>query len=803
MKEHILQEVSNLIPKAYLQYAMYVIQDRALPKVEDGLKPVQRRVLFSMHEQGITHRSKTQKSAKTVGDTMGKYHPHGDAGIYNAVVTMVRPFTSNHPLIDGQGNFGDLDTNPAAPRYTECRLSELATRMLGDIAVMDTQETYDGEHREPIILPAAYPNLLVNGCMGIAVGMASSILPHNLAEVIDATTYLIDNPDASIKKLCKYIKGPDFPTGGIISEDNNGTPREHIYEDGRGGFKVRAHMEIEQEGGRTAVVIRDLPYNVSRAKVLTELEKLKLAGKIDNVKHFADESDLKEGMRIVVEPVPGIKPDIIINKLFKYTSCESTLSLNLRALQGREPMQFSLRGALQAWIDFRFDTVTRRLQRELDDRSRRLMLVEGLLSIAPKIAEVVEKITKSDQPSEMLQADYGLNQQQAEYILSLQLRRLSKLEWNKLSEEQASLKERIAYLKKALGNPDEIRSIIKDELKEIKKQFGRPRQTEVVSAFSEINVEDIIADDHCIVVLTDDDELKRLKVDDLKKTKNRGGSGSRSISGNKPVKDVVYASSHDDLLIFTRSGRAYYFKTYAVPEGDKNSKGIPVHEMIDLENDDRVAAMLAVDSLDEQATLFMLTSTGTAKRVEASEFKKNRRSGVTAIKMLPEESLQYVGACSDEDDVMVFANDGRCLRFSAEKVRTMGRTARGVATISLDSGQKVIAGAIAGNDCDVITVTDLSYGKRVPIGEFPSKKGRTGKGVNTFDPNKHGSLVGVSIIPCTAQGDLIMSSQKGRIIRTPLKNVKRLKKRTSRGVILQKLNNDDNIVSAAVIVDES
>lgn len=801
MKEHEIVEMSQVLPANYMNYAMYVIQERALPRVEDGLKPVQRRIMYSMHENGITNRSKTQKCSKTVGDTMGKYHPHGDAGIYNAIVTMARKFTTRFPLVVGQGNFGDLDTNAAAPRYTECKLSSLADHMLADMAVTNMTETYDGEYMEPEILPAAFPNLLVNGCTGIAVGMASSILPHNLCEIVDATIHLIDHPDATNDKVCSFIEGPDFPTGGIISVENNGKTKEEIYAEGRGGFRVRSNIDVEQEGNRTVVVIRDLPYNVSRMKIIEELEALQLADKLPEVKHFGDETDLKEGTRIAVEPAAGVNPQLVINKLFKYTSCESTLSLNIKALKGLEPQSYNIKLALKAWIEFRFAIVTRRLEAELKVRERRLMLVDGLLSIAPTISEVVEKITKSDDPLVMLQNEYSLNQEQGEYILSLQLKRLGRLEWNKLEEEANELKARIKELTGVLKDEADVNNIIKSELRAIKKEFGEPRKTTVVSKFSEITVKDIIADEQCVVILTTDDDIKRVKLDGLRKTKRRGSSGTKGLS-TKQIKQITYASAHDDLLFFTKSGRAYYFKAYSVPECDSKDDGIPIQSIIDIGNDDAITAVLAADSLSDEASLFMVTEAGTAKRVKASDFKKNRKSGVTAIGLSEGDSLCYVGVCNNDSHIMIFANDGRCLRFAASVVREMGRTACGVATIALDDGQRVVSAAIAENDCDVIMVTSKGYGKRVPVSEFPAKKMRTGRGVNTFDPENHGDLIGVSVVDCTAKGELVLSSNSGRISRTALENVKRLRSRTSRGVSLQKLGKDDELASAAVIVDE-
>ena len=804
------RELDQEVRTSFLDYAMSVIVSRALPDVRDGLKPVHRRVLYAMHEAGLQPNRPTRKSARVVGDVMGNYHPHGDTAIYDALVRLAQPFSMRYPLIDGQGYFGSVDGDPpGAMRYTECRLSRMATELLQDIDAdtVDFQPNYDESRREPSVLPARFPNLLVNGSSGIAVGMATNIPPHNLGETIDGIVAMIEDPTIDVERLSKHLKGPDFPTGGSIV--GRGGIRD-AYRSGRGRITVRGRAHIEQlRGGKSAIIITELPYGVRKAGeggVIDKIADLVKAGTLTEVpmsdEALQDHSD-KEGMRIYVELKREAVPQVALNKLFKLTPLQTTFGYNAVALVDGVPQTLSLLELIRHYLDYQRDVVTRRSKYELRQAEKRAHVLEGYLKALDRLDEVIALIrgaADTDGAREGLMSTFDLSEIQAQAILDLRLSRLTKLARDEIQMEYTDLQERIGELRAILGDPARIDGVVKDELLELKERYGDDRRTEIVQAEDELELEDLIAEEDMVIAITRSNYIKRLPVTTYREQR-RGGIGvmGMDLKDEDYIEHLFVASTHDYILFFTNVGKVYRLKVHELPLGARQSKGRAIQNLLPFRQDEQVRAVIQTRNFSEAEYLVFATKKGVIKKTSLAAYNTPLRSdGIIAIKMREGDELVGARHSSGDDDILMVSKKGQAIRFHETDVRPMGRSASGVQGMRLRTGDEVIAVNIAHDDADVLVVTENGYGKRTRVSEYPVK-GRGGLGVKTVQLTEaKGQLAGARVVRDGYQVMLI--SDGGTVIRMPVDDIKR-SGRSTQGVIVMRPRDGERVSSLAPVVE--
>lgn len=793
-------ELKETMEKSYIEYSMAVIVGRALPDVRDGLKPVHRRILYSMNELGLFPDKQYRKSARIVGDVLGKYHPHGDSAVYDAMVRLAQDFSIRCPLVDGHGNFGSVDGDGAAAmRYTEARLSKIAMEMLRDINkdTVDFVDNFDGTEKEPSVLPSRFPNLLVNGSSGIAVGMATNIPPHNLGEVIDGTVMLIDNPDATVKDLMTKIKGPDFPTAGII------LGREGIretYETGKGKIKVRAKAEIEEEKGRQRIIVTELPYQVNKAKLIEDIATLVKEKRIEGISDLRDESD-RQGMRIVIELKRDANANVVLNLLYKHTKMQDTFGAIMLALVDGEPRHLNLKEMLYYYLEFQKDVIKRRTKFELDKAEARAHILEGLKIALDNIDEVIKIIRGSkntDTARIGLMTRFGLSEKQAQAILDMRLQRLTGLEREKIEAEYAEVIKTINYLKEVLASERLVLQIIKDELLEIKAKYNDPRRTKIEKNSSDdIDIEDLIKEEEVAITITHAGYIKRLPIDTYRSQK-RGGKGIQGLSTREDdfVENLYVTSTHDNLMFFTNLGRAYKLKAYDIPEAGRTAKGTNIVNILPLSPRERVQAVLTVREFEDDKFIVFVTKNGIVKRTPLDELSTIRKSGVIAINLKEDDELISAKITDGKQKIVIVTRNGYAITFDENDVRSMGRTAAGVKGITLREGDIAVGAEIADINSDLLVVSENGFGKRTKFTEY-TVQGRGGKGLITYKVTpKTGYIVGAKTV--NDSDELMIINNNGIIIRLEVKDISRTGRNTL-GVTLMKTNGDEKIVSIAKI----
>ncbi len=794
--------VEDEMKRSYIDYAMSVIIGRALPDIRDGLKPVHRRILYAMQDMGLSSGRSHKKSARIVGEVLGKYHPHGDTSVYDALARMVQDFSLRYPLIDGQGNFGSVDGDaPAAMRYTEAKLQKISEELLADIdrETVDFVPNFDESLEEPSILPAKLPNLLVNGSSGIAVGMATNIPPHNLGEVIDATAMLIENPDAELVELMTKVKGPDFPTGGFI------LGRKGIldaYETGRGIIKIRARATTEEDGKRPRILVTELPFQVNKAKLLEAIADLVRNKKMEGISDLRDESD-RDGMRVVIELKSSAVPEIVLNQLYKHTQMETTFGvINLSIVDG-EPKVLSLKDTINEYLRHRKAVVTRRAQFDLKKAESRAHILEGLRTALDNIDAVIKLIKASKSPEKAkggLVAKFKLTEEQAKAILEMRLQRLTALEQKKIDEELAELKKKIEWLKKILASDAEIVKIIKEELQQLKEKYADERRTEIIEYEGEIGIEDLIAEEEMMVTITASGYIKRLPVSVYRKQR-RGGKGKIGMETKEEdaISDIFIASTHDYMLFFSTIGKVYWVKVYEIPQAGRYSKGKAIVNLLPVEEGERITANIPVKGFDEEHFVFMATKNGTVKKTPLNAFSHPRRGGIKAIKLAKGNELVEVNLTNGSEEVMLASKYGKAIRFSEANVRSMGRTAAGVRGIRLREKDEVVGMSILREGVTLLAVTENGFGKRTKHEDYPLHR-RGGKGVINIIPSvRNGPVVG--IVGVTEDNELMLTSAEGVVIRSPVKGISVIGRNTQ-GVTLMKLAKGDKVAAIAKVIVE-
>ena len=793
-------DINEEVKRSYLDYAMSVIVGRALPDVRDGLKPVQRRILYAMYDAGITPDKPYKKSAVVVGNVLARYHPHGDAAVYDALVRLAQDFVCRYPLVDGHGNFGSIDGDaPAAMRYTEVRLAPISLQMLADIEqeTVDFMPNYDESTKEPAVLPSRIPNLLVNGSAGIAVGMATNIPPHNLSEVIDGLVHLIDHPEATIDDLMKHIPGPDFPSAGyILGRDGI----RDAYTKGRGSVVMRGKAEIEKgPGNKTQIVITELPYQVNKARLIERIAELVREKKIEVIIDLRDESD-RTGMRIVVEVKKDANPQVILNRLYKHTNLQDTFGVIMIALVDGEPRTLNLKQVLDYYLQHQITVIRRRSQYQLRRAQERLHIVEGLVTALDHIDEVINLIRSSQTDQEArsgLMEQFGLSEIQAQAILDMRLKRLTGLEREKVLDEKQELEKRISYLEALLASDQKIRGVVRKELLDVKKKFGDERRTVITAKKSEFKVEDIIPNEYVVVTLTRRGYIKRIPVNTYR-GQHRGGKGITALTTKDGdlVEQLFVASTHSYLLFFTNKGKVYRIKVYEIPEGSRQAKGTALVNLIPLEGDEFVTALIPLKEFRDDRYLFMVTRQGTVKKGVLSDYDAVRKDGLIAIRLRPDDELIGVRLTEGNCDIMLVTKNGKSLCFNERDVRSMGRTAYGVLGIRLDSGDEVVGMERLGQADQVLVVTEKGYGKRTELKEYRLQK-RGGKGIITLRvTERNGHLVSTKVVD--ERDEVLLMSSDDIIIRIPVKEVT-LQGRNTQGVRLMRLNEDERVVAVAKV----
>ncbi|MEN9524478.1 MAG: hypothetical protein RL536_547 [Candidatus Parcubacteria bacterium] len=797
------RSITTEMRESFLDYAMSVITDRALPDVRDGLKPVHRRILYAMHEKGLTFQSKFRKSAVPVADAMGNYHPHGDVAIYDSLVKMAQDFTMRYPLVQGQGNFGTIDGDPAAAmRYTEAKMSRVAAELLRDIDknTVDFRPNYDGTRKEPTVLPTAVPNLLLNGTLGIAVGMATNIAPHNLREVVDATVHLVDNKDATAEDLFQFIKGPDFPTGAVIYGEKD---IHHAYATGRGGVTVRGEAEIvEDKKGQFQIVISSIPYRVNKSELIIRMADLVREKIVEGVKGLRDESD-KE-MRIVLDLKNGAYPEKILNTLYKHTQLEETFHMNTVALVHGVPQTLSLKSILEEFVDHRIDVIRRRTAFDLAKAEDREHILLGLKKALDHIDEIIKLIRAAADVQEAhanLMKKFKFSDKQATAILEMRLQKLAGLERKKILDELKEVQALIEELKSILGSEKKVRGIIKIELTEIKNKYGDDRRTKIIKhGVKEFNPEDLIADEESVLVLTKGGYIKRTNPEEYRKQK-RGGIGVVDLDTKEEdfISHLVFASTHNDLLFFSDKGKAYQIKMYDIPEGKRATKGKSIMNFLSLAEGERVTSILPMPKTKKEAdglSLIMVTKNGTGKRCSASHFKDVRRSGLIAITLDDKDELISAAFVAKNDTITIATQDGQSIRFDQDDVREMGRNAAGVRVIKLGKGDAVISADVVSKDAKnpaLFVMGANGYGKKTKLGEYKVQN-RGGSGILTMNITaKTGPLMAAKVVTDDEE-EIVAMSKKSQVIRVDLKEIPTLS-RATQGVRVMKLREGDSLAS--------
>jgi len=788
---------------SYLDYAMSVIIGRALPDVRDGLKPVHRRVLFAMSELGNFHNRPHKKSARIVGEVIGKYHPHGETAVYDTIVRMAQDFSMRDPLVDGQGNFGSVDgDSPAAMRYTEVRMSRLAEELLADITkdTVDFQPNYDESLTEPLVLPTKVPNLLVNGTSGIAVGMATNIPPHNLGEVIDTLLLLLEKPAASIAELMERLPGPDFPTAGFIHG------REgiyHAYTTGRGVIQMRARTAFETlRKDREAIIIEELPYQVNKAKLIEKIAQLVHEKRLEGISDLRDESS-REGMRVVIELKRGEAPEIILNNLFKLTPMQTSFGVILLALADGQPKVMKLREILSLFLDHRREVVRRRTLYDLDKAEKRAHILEGFSKALNHLDEIISLIRSAESPSEakeLLVSRFEFSEEQAQAILEMRLQRLTALERDKILQEYQEVLKSVAYLKSILADESILQDVIREELVEIQKMYGTPRKTEIVDQQVELTIEDLIAEETVVITVTRNGYIKRTPLD-IYKSQGRGGKGRRGMS-MRTAEDIIeylfVASTHSYILVFTSKGRVYWLKVYEIPSVGAAGKGRPIINLIDLDQGEKIADIVSVGDFDSEDFLVMVSRKGFIKKTRLQAYSNPRKAGIIACTVDEGDELLVVDRTTGKDQILLCSRAGKAIRFLEKDVREMGRTARGVRGIRLKTGDTVVSACIAGDETgEILTATENGYGKRTPLAEYRLQN-RAGQGViNIKTTERNGQVIGACRV--TGPADVILMTANGKIIRLETETIRKTATRAALGVKLINLDEGDSVADITLI----
>lgn len=792
-------DISHEMKESFISYAMSVIVSRALPDVRDGLKPVHRRILYAMHDMGLTPDKAFRKSANVVGEVMANYHPHGDSAIYETMVRMAQDFNMRYLLVEGQGNFGSVDGDPAAAmRYTESRMSKLALELLRDIdkETVNFTPNYDGRKEEPVVLPSRFPNLMVNGSAGIAVGMATNIPPHNLVEVIDGVVAMIDNPDITLQDLMKIIKGPDFPTAGEIL-GYSGIRR--AYETGRGSIIMRAKTMIEEEKGKPRIIVTELPYQVNKARLVEKIAELVREKKLEGITDLRDESDRK-GMRIVIELRRDVVPKVVLNNLFKHTQMQSTFGVNMLALVDNRPRVLNLRDMLYYYLQHQREIIRRRTEYDLKQAEARAHILEGLRIALDHIDEIISLIRSSQTTEEArdgLMNRYGLSYEQAQAILDMRLQRLTGLEREKIENEYQELLAKIAELRSILADENKIYAIVREELEEIKEKFGDERRT--VITFDEESIEDadLIPEEDVVITLTHDGYIKRLPVTTYRAQK-RGGRGIQGIGtkDNDFVEHLYITNSHDHIMFFTSKGKVYRLKGYEIPDLNRTAKGTPIINLIQIEKGERVSAVIPVKEFSEDRYLFFGTKKGIIKKTELAAYANIRRGGLFAVNLREDDELIAVRLTDGNQEIIMGTRNGMSVRFKESDVRTMGRSATGVKGISLDDDDDVIDMDVIKPNAEVLIVTANGYGKRTPVEEYRIQS-RGGKGIKTHNvTERSGHVVGLKVVE--PEEDLMIITTSGIIIRTEMKGIS-VMGRYTQGVKLIRLSENEQVGSVAKV----
>ena len=817
-------DLEKEMKKSYIDYAMSVIVGRALPDVRDGLKPVHRRILYAMYEDGLTSDKPYRKSATTVGNVLGRYHPHGDASVYDALVRLAQPFSLHYPLIDGHGNFGSVDGDPpAAYRYTEARMAKLANYMLADIKkdTVDFEPNFDEERQEPVVLPSRFPNLLVNGSSGIAVGMATNIPPHNLTEVIDGICYVIDNPEAELDEICQFIKGPDFPTGGVIMGRSG---IRAAYATGRGKIKVRAKTEIvELPNGKSQIQITEIPYMVNKARLVESMANLVKDKRVDGITNIQDHSS-REGMQIVVDIRRDANAQVILNQLFTYTQLEDTISMIHIALvptgsAGKlQPRVLTLRQIIDQYVAFQKDVVERRTRFDLKKAQDRAHILEGLKVATDNIDRIIEIIRASKNEADAkvnLMAEpfwidqiallgivdgsehfeFHLDEPQAQAIVDMRLGRLSGLEQEKIRDEYNELENKIAGFEEILSSDANILAVVKQELQEIKQKYGDERHTEIANVADEIDIEDLIEEQDCAYTLTHFGYIKRQPTS-VYRAQRRGGRGVSAMSTREEdfAKDIFTASTHDTILFFSNRGKVYKLKGYQIPETGRSAKGMNIVNLLELESDEKITAMFPIKEFADDKFLFFVTKQGIAKRVVLSDLQNIRRAGLRALNLNEDDALVDVRLTDGEQNILIATHEGRAICFDENEVRAMGRTATGVRGIRLSEGDYVVGAARARKGAYVLSITENGYGKRTPVEEFTIHH-RGGGGMMLHNLTaKTGLVAGIAVVD--GDNDVMIITDDGVIIRTGCEEIRECG-RGSQGVIVMRTGEDVKVISIA------
>lgn len=799
------RDIEKEMKTAYIDYAMSVIVSRALPDVRDGLKPVHRRILYAMHEDGITSDKPYRKCANTVGSVLGRYHPHGDAAVYDAMVRMAQDFSLRYMLIDGHGNFGSIDGDGAAAmRYTEARMAKISNYMLADIEknTVNFMPNYDDRLQEPTVLPAQIPALLINGSSGIAVGMATNIPPHNLTEVIDGIIKIIDEDDISDEDLMKIVKGPDFPTGALI------LGREGIkqaYTTGKGKITLRAETEIEEmSGNKQRIIVSSLPYQVNKAKLIQNISELAKEKKIEGISEIRDESDRKEKVRIVIELKRDANAQVVLNLLFKHTQMQDTFGIIMLALVNGEPRILTLKQCMEYYIEHRKEVVLRRTKFDLDKAEARAHILEGLKIALDNIDEVIEIIKNSyDDAKERLMQRFGLSEIQAQSILDMRLKTLSGLQREKIENEYEELMKLIAYLKDVLGSEKLVFDIIKKELIEVKEKFGDERKTKIVAAEGDFEIEDLIKEEQAVIALTHFGYVKRMPIDTYK-SQRRGGKGITGIATREEdfVKQIFTASTHDTILFFTNKGKLYRLRGYEIPEAGRTAKGTAIVNLLQLDRDEKISAVIPISNFAEGKYLLMATKIGMIKKTALSEYNSARKSGLQAITLKDNDELIDVRMTDGEDNVVLVTREGLCITFAEKDVRPIGRTGQGVIGMKLNDGDEVIGmePIISGSKATLLAITENGFGKRTELDEYRVQT-RGGKGVITYKITpKTGKIVGIRI--ATDEEDVMLITNSGTIIRLKVKDISILG-RSTQGVTLMRTSDECKVVSIETLTPEN
>ena len=794
--------ISDEMQTSFMDYAMSVIVSRALPDVRDGLKPVHRRILYAMNELGNTPDKPYKKSARIVGDVIGKYHPHGEAAVYDTMVRMAQDFNYRYLLVDGHGNFGSIDGDAAAAmRYTEARMSKISMELIRDINkdTIDFQDNYDGSEKEPVVLPSRFPNLLVNGSSGIAVGMATNIPPHQLGEVIDGVLALSRNRDITVEELMKYIPGPDFPTGAEIL-GRSGIKR--AYMTGRGSITLRAKTMIEEENGRTRIIVTELPYQVNKARLIERIAELVREKEIDGITDLRDESD-RSGMRIVIEVRRDVNPNVLLNNLYKQTALQSSFGINMLALVDGQPKMLNLKEVLEHYLDHQIVVIRRRTAYDLRKAEARAHILEGLRIALDHIDEVIELIRSSettDIARDGLMHRFSLSEKQAQAILDMRLQRLTGLERDKIETEYDELVQKIAELKAILADEEKVLDIIRTELAEIKEKYNDERRTVISHGEANFEEEDLISREQIVVTMTHKGYIKRLPLSTYR-SQRRGGRGIQGMGTNDNdfVQHLFITNTHDTLLFFTNKGKVYRLKGYEIPDFGRTAKGIPIVNLLEIDQDEHISTIIPIEKYREDAYLCFITKYGIIKRTQLSAFQNIRKAGLFAITLRENDELHTVRLTDGNDELIIGTKDGMAIRFSEEDVRPMGRTAAGVKGISLDEGDYVVGMDIVKDGHDVLIVTEKGFGKRTPVEEYRIQS-RGGKGIKTCNiTDRNGSVVSLHVV--SPKQDIMIVTANGIIIRTEVEGISQTG-RITQGVTLIRVDEGEEVSTVAVIDEE-